>query len=136
MPAVLELNLGKTADRLASLDCPFANTATLLSDASAVQLGAQAEGKTLPEENTTSLFHQAEFVLQHKPLSLIPVFGLSDVQFQQFLSQHSPCSQNLQNLFGPEFSACVCMHVFLEKNTQPQHGSKLLSSPPFLPPSH
>lgn len=31
--------------------------------------------------------------------------------------------------------ACACT-FFLEKNAQPQHGSKLSSSPPFLPPSH
>lgn len=82
MPAVLELNPGKSVDRHTSLGCPFANTATRLSDASAVQLGAQAEGSTVPEESTTPPFHQAEFVLQHTSLNLMPAFELSDMQLQ------------------------------------------------------
>lgn len=79
MPAVLELNPGKPVNRHTSLGCPFANAATRLSD---VQLGAQAEGSTVPEESTTSPFHQAEFVLQHTSLNLMPAFELSDMQLQ------------------------------------------------------
>lgn len=65
-------------------------------------------------EKEAFLFTQVEFVLKHKPLGLMLTLKCSYIQLEQLLSPRSPHSQDLQNLFGWEFSTFMHVHVFKE----------------------